>query len=139
MAWTVATQRRYRPRHARKLIARRLSVGLARARSTVALSAVLDLAIRPGGFLPVAWIYGADFALVFLVQLASRHPQTRAHIIPVAVLAVILWNALFCSYAALSPREIPVPIAPSIVIVTAAACCSPGACACSRSSPGRAS
>ena len=104
-----------------ELIARRLRLGSLVLAATVALSAVLDLAIRPGGFLPVAWIYGADFALVFLVQLASRHPQTRAHIIPVAVLAVILWNALFCSYAALSPREIPVPIAPSIVIVTAAA------------------
>jgi signal transduction histidine kinase len=104
-----------------ELIAPRLRSASLVLAAAVALIAALDLALCPGRVVPVVWIYGADLILVLLVQLASRHPRTRVHILPVAALAVVLWNALFCGYAALSPRGISVLIAPSIAITTAAA------------------
>ena len=104
-----------------ELIARRLGAGSLVLAVAIASNALLDLAIRPGGLLPVAWIYAADFALVLLVQLAIRHPRIRAYMVPAAALAVMLWNALFCSYAALAPPEIHAVVAPSIVITTAVA------------------
>ena len=103
------------------LIARRLGAGSLVLAAVIASNALLDLAIRPGGLLPVAWIYAADFALLLLVQLATRHPRFRSYMVPAAALAVMLWNALFCSYAALAPPEIHALVAPSIVITTAAA------------------
>jgi signal transduction histidine kinase len=103
------------------LIAQRLRMGSLVLAAVLALNAALDLAVRPGGLGPVAWIYAADFALVIAVQLVMRDRRVLPRIVPLAAGAVVLWNALFCSYAVLTPLAMHALVAPSIVIVTAAA------------------
>ncbi len=104
-----------------QLVAQRLRIGSLVLAAILACNGIVDWTTRPGGLLPVAWIYAADLALVMLVQLVSRRRSAGDRAVPIAAAAVVLWNALFCSYAVLSPGEIHALVAPSIVIVTAAA------------------
>ena len=104
-----------------RLVAQRVRVGAAVLAVVLALNALLDWTIRPGGLLPVAWIYAADFALVALAQIVLRRERSRARTIAIAAMYVVLLNALFCSYAVMSPHEIHALAAPSIVMMTATA------------------
>jgi signal transduction histidine kinase len=87
----------------------------------IALNAVLDWTTRPGGLRPVAWIYVVDLVLVAFVVALMRRERVERHTLAIAAGAVMVWNALFCTYAALSPGEIHALFAPSIVITAAAA------------------
>jgi signal transduction histidine kinase len=102
-------------------MADRLRTGSLVLAGVILLNGVLDVLHRPGGIQPVAWIYVADLVLVLVMQAATRHPPSMVHVRPLAAIAVMLWNALFCSYALASPNEIHALVAPSIVITTAAA------------------
>jgi signal transduction histidine kinase len=105
----------------RALIGQRLRAGSLVLACTVGLNGIVDATNRPGGLWPVAWIYAAIFALVVLVQLGSRQRALGAAVVPLAAGAVMLWNALFCSYAAQSPAEAFALVAAPIVITMAAA------------------
>jgi signal transduction histidine kinase len=105
----------------RTLIGRRLRAGSLVLACTVALNGVVDATTRPGGLRPVAWIYAGVFALTLVVQLGSGRGALRAHVVPFAAGAVVLWNALFCGYAVQSPAEAFALVAASIVITMAAA------------------
>ncbi len=104
-----------------RLVAQRLQIGSALLVVVLALNGILDWTMRPGGLLPVAWIYVADFVLVAVVQIVLRRERTPARTIAIAATAVVLLNALFCGYAVMSPREIYALAGPSIVMLTAAA------------------
>jgi len=104
-----------------RLIAHRLRIGSAVLALVLALNAVLDWTTRPGGLVPVAWIYVADFAVVLVVQLLMRRERSQAHTAAIAAASVVVMNALFCSYAVVSPGEVHALVGPSIVMVTAAA------------------
>src|SRR4051812_24487098 len=91
-----------------RLVAHRLQIGVVLLAVVLALNGVLDVTTRPGGLRPVMWIYATQFVLVAAVWTAMRRPRSPRETVTIAASAVMLWNALFCSYAMLSPGEIHV-------------------------------
>jgi signal transduction histidine kinase len=104
-----------------RLVAQRMRIGALLLAVVIALNGVLDWTTRPGGLWPVAWIYVGDFLLVALVVAVMRRERSERQTVAIAAGAVMLWNALFCIYAVLSPGEIHALFAPSIVITAASA------------------
>ena len=104
-----------------RLVAQRMRIGALLLAVVIALNGALDWTTRPGGLWPVAWIYVGDFVLVALVVILMRRERPERHTLAIAAGAVMLWNALFCTYAVFSPREIHALFAPSIVITAASA------------------
>ncbi len=104
----------------RPAIADRLRIGALVLAAILLATGIVDVLRRPGGIAPVAWIYLCHLILVALVLVATRHAPV-AHLDRVAAAAVIVWNALFCSYALHTPQEMSALVAPPIVLVTAAA------------------
>lgn len=102
-------------------IADRLRAGSVVLAATIVLTGLVDVLVRPGGIEPVAWIYAGHFLLVVAVQLVTRRALRRDHAEWIAAGAVVLWNGLFCSYAAQSPDQIAALSAPTLVILTASA------------------
>ncbi|HEY2387241.1 MAG TPA: HAMP domain-containing sensor histidine kinase [Candidatus Binatia bacterium] len=104
----------------RPAIADRLQTGALVLAAILLATGVVDVWRRPGGIVPVAWIYLCHLALVALVLIATRRAPV-ANLNRLAAAAVMVWNALFCSYALHTPQEMSALVAPSIVLLCSAA------------------
>jgi signal transduction histidine kinase len=104
----------------RPAIADRLQTGALVLAAILLATGVVDVMRRPGGIVPVAWIYLCHLALVALVLIATRRAPA-AHLDRIAAVSVMVWNALFCSYALDTPQVMSALVAPSIVLLCSAA------------------
>ena len=104
----------------RPALAERLQTGALVLAAILFATGIVDVLRRPGGIVPVAWIYLCHLSLVALVLIATRRAP-GAHLDRLAAAAVVVWNALFCSYALHTPEQMSALVTPSIVLVSSAA------------------
>jgi two-component system cell cycle sensor histidine kinase PleC len=85
------------------------------------LYGALDLAAGGRSAVPAAGVCAGLVVTALAARALARRAPGRGHAVPLAVLAVILWTALFSVHATLSPAGRPAAATPAILLLAAAA------------------